>query len=99
MEDPKQEEADLLGHPGICSLTQSSEEAFAGFTDHIKIDAATNPIVYVKSAEKLKYLYPGNPAEITPAKIIDFIKGVEAKKVRKYKLEEEARPVKKTEEL
>jgi len=58
----------------------------------MKVDPAVHPIVFIKSAEKLKHLYVGNPAEITSAKIIEFIKSAEAKKVRKYKMEEETRP-------
>lgn len=92
MEDKIQEEADLYRHQSKILSMKPEEESFTKFPDYIKVDAAAHPLIYVKSAEKLKYLYPGKPSEITPAKIIEFIKGVEAKKVKKYKLEEETRP-------
>jgi hypothetical protein len=46
------------------------------------------PIVYVKSAEGLKYVYHGKLGEITSTKLSEFIKAVEAGKIRKYKTEE-----------
>jgi hypothetical protein len=53
------------------------------------VNPTTNPIVYVKAAEKLKYVYSGKPADVTAAKIAEFIKNVEAGKVRKWKMDEE----------
>jgi hypothetical protein len=92
MEDKIKEKTDLHRYHSKIVSIKPEEESFTKFPEYIKIDAATHPLIYVKSAEKLKYLYPGKPSEITAAKIIEFIKGAEAKKVKKYKLEEEARP-------
>jgi len=102
MEDKIKKKINLQRYYCKILSIQPEEESFTKFPDYIKIDAATHPLVYIKSAEKLKYLYPGKLSEISSAKIIEFIKGVEAKKVKKYKLEEETRPLtapKTTEEL
>jgi hypothetical protein len=67
-------------------------EAYTGFSDYIKVNPASNPIIYVKGAEKLKYVYQGKLAEVTSAKIVEFIKNVEGGKVRKWKMDEETKP-------
>jgi hypothetical protein len=67
-------------------------EAYTGFSDYIKVNPATNPIIYVKAAEKLKYIYQGKLAEVTAVKIVEFIKNVESGKVRKWKMDEETKP-------
>ena len=48
--------------------------------------------MYVKTAEKLKYLYNGDLEETTKDKIVQFLKQVESKKIKPYKLEQETRP-------
>jgi len=48
--------------------------------------------VFVKSAEKLKYLYNGSVEETTKEKIIEFIKSVEEKKIKPLKFDQETRP-------
>lgn len=63
-------------------------EAYTGFSDYIKVNPVTHPIVYVKTAEKLKFIYSGKVADITAAKIVEFIKNVESGKVRKWKMDE-----------
>lgn len=67
-------------------------ETYTGFSDYIKVNPATNPIIYVKAAEKLKYIYQGKLTEVTAAKIVEFIKNVEGGKVRKWKMDEETKP-------
>lgn len=70
----------------------TDSEAYSGFSDYIKVNPVSNPIVYVKSAEKLKYVYSGKGGEVTAAKIVEFIKNVESGKVRKWKMDEETKP-------
>jgi hypothetical protein len=72
--------------------TQANAEAYTGFSDYIKINPALTPIIYVKSAEKLKYIYTGKLAEVTAAKILEFIKNVESGKIKKWKMDEETKP-------
>jgi len=55
----------------------------------MKFDQITRPIIYVKRADSTKYLYPPKEfSEITSSTLINFIKAVDAKKIRKYKLDE-----------
>jgi hypothetical protein len=70
----------------------TNPEAYTGFSDYIKVNPATHPIVYVKTAEKLKFIYAGKVAEVSAAKIVEFIKNVESGKVRKWKMDEETKP-------
>ena len=70
----------------------SDAEAYNGFSDYIKVNPVTNPIIYVKAAEKLKYIYQGKLADVTANKIVEFIKNVESGKIRKWKMDEETKP-------
>ena len=56
------------------------------------MDPAIRTIVYIKGAEKLKYLYPEKHGPITSTTVMTFMKAVDAKKVKKFKLEDETRP-------
>ena len=40
----------------------------------------------------MKYLYPEKHGPITSATVMTFMKAVESKKVKKYKLDDETRP-------
>ena len=72
--------------------TQEGTEHYTSLSENLKIDPAKRPIVYVKGAEKLKYLYPEKYGAITPETVLIYLKAVENKKVKKYKLDEETRP-------
>ncbi len=52
------------------------------------MNPAIHPIVYIKNAEKLKYVLKTALKDLTAAKVIDFIKLVESGKIKKYKLDE-----------
>ena len=49
-------------------------------------------LAFVKTAEKLKYLYNGSAEETTKEKIAEFLKNVEGGKVKPFKLDQETRP-------
>ena len=58
----------------------------------MKINPEKHFLLFVKIAEKFKYLYKGTPEELTKEAIEEFIKNVEAKKIKPFKLEQETRP-------
>jgi len=87
MENNSEEEAHLYIHGRKNDIIKIQNEETPRFLDYIKLNAITHPIIYVKNAEKFKYLYNGPLAEITGAKIVEFLKQVEAGKIKKYKLE------------
>ena len=58
----------------------------------MKINPEKHFLLFVKIAEKFKYLYQGTPEELTKESIEQFIKNVEGKKIKPFKLEQETRP-------
>ena len=94
MEDRPKEKTHLHSNQRNSTLNQATtdNEPYIGFSDYIKVNPVTHPIVYVKTAEKQKFIYNGKIAEVTSAKIIEFIKNVESGKVRKWKMDEETKP-------
>ena len=60
----------------ISSYFQVEDEETPKFLDYIKLNADSHPIIFIKSAEKLKYLYNGAASDITATKIVEFLKSV-----------------------
>lgn len=44
---------------------QSQNEEYQSLADYFKIDPQRHFLIFVKTAEKLKYLYSGSPEETT----------------------------------
>ena len=58
----------------------------------MKINPEKHFLLFVKIAEKFKYLHTGTPEDLTKEAIEQFIKNVEAKKIKPFKLDQETRP-------
>ena len=61
----------------------------------MKINPEKHFLLFVKIAEKFKYLYSGTPEELTKESIEQFIKNVEGRKIKPFKLDQESRPANK----
>ena len=61
-------------------------------SDYFKVDPKKHFLLFVKSAEKQKFLYSGTAEELTKGKVEEFIKAVEGRKVKPVKLDAETRP-------
>lgn len=72
-------------------LIQQEAENYKGLSDYFKLNPKKHFLVFVKSAEKLKYLYNGD-ADLTKEAVEAFIKGVEGRKIKPFKLDQETRP-------
>lgn len=73
----------------MISLIKPDNEHFNNLASYIKITPATIPIIYINGGERIKYVLPGNSADITVENIVDFLKAVDSKTLKKYKLDEE----------
>lgn len=73
-------------------MIQEQDESYKSLSEYFKIDPKKHFLVFVKTAEKLKYLYNGELEGLTKEDADQFIKDVEGKKVKGFKLDQETRP-------